>query len=166
MYILREANSLDDFEAFLALKSQKDAIKWSGFETAPNPVTFKQYYIDKILNNPKTHVLFLCDADVESCPIVGYSQYDDVTDEEVEVRGTVIKKSYQGTDAIGALNKMLAELHVKLGHKRRISWASERNKASEMNLIKGGWVKTEEFEIRILPLLGGEHKFYKWVKVL
>lgn len=164
MYILREAKSLDDFDAFLALKSQKDAIKWSGFETAPDPVRFKQYYIEKILNNPKTHVLFLCDADVEGCPIVGYNQYDDVAPGEIEVRGTVIKKSYQGTDARGAFNELLAEHHLEYKHLKRTTWISEKNKASEINTANVGYQKTDVFEVRQLPLLGGEHKFYKWVK--
>lgn len=164
MYIIREANSLDDFEAFLALKSQKDAIKWSGFETAPDPVKFKQYYIDKILNNPITHVIFLCDADAEGCPIAGYNQYDDVAEGEIEIRGTVIKKNYQGTDARAAFNDLLTAHHQELGHVKRITWISEKNKASEMNAVSVGWTKTDVFEIRNLPLLGGEHKFYKWIK--
>lgn len=164
MYIIREAESLDDFEGFLALKSQKDAIKWSGFETAPDPAKFRQYYIDKILNNPQTHVFFLCDADVEGCPIVGYNQWDDISDEEIEIRGTVIKKNYQGTDAREAFNQLLTELHMKLGHVRRSTWISEKNRASEMNAVTVGWTKTDEYEIRNMPLLGGEHRFYKWVK--
>ena len=164
MYIIREANSLDDFEAFLALKSQKDAIKWSGFETAPDPVKFKQYYIDKILNNPITHVIFLCDADAEGCPIAGYNQYDDVAEGEIEIRGTVIKKNYQGTDARAAFNDLLTAHHQELGHVKRITWISEKNKASEMNAVSVGWTKTNVFELRNLPLLGGEHRFYKWVK--
>jgi hypothetical protein len=164
MYILKEANSLDDFDAFLALKSQKDAIKWSGFETAPDSVKFKQYYIDKILNNPKTHVFFLCDADMEGCPVVGYRQYDQVSEEVIEVRGTVIKKNYQGTDALEALNSLLAKHYNEKGYKAFSAWISEKNKASEYNSVRSGWTKTDEYEIRNLPLLGGEHKFYKWIK--
>ena len=164
MYILKEANSLDQFDAFLALKSQKDAIKWSGFETAPDPEKFKQYYIEKVLNNPQTHVLFLCDADVEGCPIVAYTQYDDVSNIEVNIRGTVIKKSYQGTDARGALNKLTADHHHIKGHKLYVTWISEKNIASLTNILHQGYTKTDEYEIRYLPLLGGEHRFYKFVK--
>lgn len=164
MYILREAKSLDDFDAFLALKSQKDAIKWSGFETAPDPDKFKQYYIEKILNNPITHVLFLCDADVEGCPIVAYTQYDDVSSTEVEIRGTIIKKRYQGTDAMAALNKLTLEHHINKGHKVFVTWASENNIASVTNMLNEGYIKTEEFDVRNLPLLGGEHRFFKFTK--
>lgn len=163
MYIIREAKTLDDFDAFLALKSQKDAIKWSGFETAPDPIRFKQYYIEKILNNPITHLIFLCDADEEGCPIVGYNQYDDVVEGEIEIRGTVIKKNYQGTDARECFNHLLTQHHKDLGHNKRITWISEKNKASEMNAACVGWTKTDVFEVRNLPLLGGEHRFFKWV---
>lgn len=164
MYILREANSTDDFDAFLALKSQKDAIKWSGFETAPDPERFKQYYIEKILNNPKTHVLFLCDADEKDCPIVAYTQYDDISPIEVEIRGTVIKRQYQGTDAYGELNRLTMEHHIHKGHKIFVTWASENNIASVVNMLKEGYIQTDVFDVRNLPLLGGEHRFFKFIK--
>lgn len=164
MYILREAKSVDDFEPFLALKSQKDAVKWSGFETAPDPVKFKQYFIEKILNSPNTHVFFLCDKDIEDCPVVGYRQYDQMADKTIEIRGTTIKKNYQGTDALEALNELLNRHYMERGYRVFITWISEKNKASEINAINGGWTKTNVFEVRNLSLLGGEHRFYKWVK--
>ena len=166
MYILREANSIDDFDAFLALKSQKDAVKWSGFETAPDPDRFRQYYIEKVLNNPKTHVLFICDADEEGCPIVAYNQYDDITPIEVEIRGTVIKRQYQGTDAMEALNRLTIEHHINKGHKTLITWASEKNVVSVANMINEGFIQTDIFDVRNLPLLGGEHRFFKFIKEL
>lgn len=166
MYILREAKTIDDYESFLALKSQKDAIKWSGFETAPDPVRFKQYFIEKVLNDSKTHVFFLCDQSVEGSPVVGYRQYDQVSDVEILVRGTTIKKSYQGTDALNALNALLNQHYEEKGYKVFVAWISEKNKASETNAINGGWTKTDIYEVHNLPLLGGEHRFYKWVKEL
>ena len=164
MYILREAKSLDDYEAFLALKSQKDAVRWSGFESAPDPLRFKQYYIEKVLNNPATHLFFLCDDSEESCPIVGYRQYDQMSDLAIEIRGTTIKKSYQGTDALAALNTLMRKHYKEKGFISFVTWISEKNKASEMNTINEGWTKTDTYEIRHLPLLGGEHKFFKWIK--
>lgn len=166
MYILREAKSIDDFEAFLALKSQKDAIKWSGFKTAPDPNRFRQYYIEKVLNNPRTHVLFICDNDVDGCPIVAYNQYDEVSATEVEIRGTVVKKSYQGTDAFEALNKLTTKHHEEMGHKVFVTWASENNTVSVLNLLREGYSQTDNYELRDLPLLGGVHRFFKFVKVV
>ena len=166
MYILREAVSVDDFEAFLQLKSQKDAVMWSGFVSAPKRESFKQYFINKVLNDPLTHVFFLCDQDVEGCPVVAYRQYNQVSDDEIEVRGTTIKKSYQGTDVLGTLNSLL-ELHYREKKYRKFStWISEKNKASEINAVNMGWTKTDLFEVKDMPLLGGEHRFFKWVKVI
>ena len=166
MYSLREATSLDDFDAFLALKSQKDAIKWSGFSTAPERESFRKYFIERILNDSSTHVFFLCDNCIEGCPVVAYRQYNQLSDDEVEVRGTTIKKSYQGTDALGALNSLLDIHYKEKGFRKFTTWISEKNKASEINAVNMGWIKTEIFETRNLPLLGGEHKFFKWVKEL
>lgn len=165
MYTLREACTLDDFEDYLALKSQKDAIKWSGFTSAPERESFKTYFIDRVLNNPVTHVFFLCDQDVEGAPVVGYRQYDQISDTEIEIRGTSIKKSYQGTDAIEALNTLL-EIHYKeKGYNVFTAWISEMNKASEYNSSRNGWVKTEEFVVKEMPLLGGAHRFFKWIRI-
>lgn len=53
-----------------------------------------------------------------------------------------------------------------LGMIEHIAWVSGQNIASKRVFEKNGFVKTKEFEIRNLPLLGGEHKFYKWIKEL
>lgn len=163
MYFIREANTLDDFDAFLALKSQKDAVKWSGFEAAPNPDNFKRYFIERVLNNPLTHVMLLCKHDGEGNSIIGYRQYDQISENEIEIRGTTIKREYQGTDAIEALNTLMVKHYKEKGYKLFSAWVSEKNKASEYVNRIAGWTKTNECIIQNIPLLGGEHKFYKWV---
>ena len=45
-----------------------------------------------------------------------------------------------------------------------MSWVSDKNIASYKRYEKLGFIRMEEFEIRNQPLLGGEHKFYKWIK--
>ena len=45
-----------------------------------------------------------------------------------------------------------------------VSWVSDKNIASYKRYEKLGFIRMDEFEIRNLPLLGGEHKFYKWIK--
>ena len=45
-----------------------------------------------------------------------------------------------------------------------IVWVSEQNIASNKVFLKLGFTKTSECEIRKLPLLGGDHKFYKLIK--
>ena len=166
MYYLKEASSIEEFEAFLELKSQKDAVKWSGFETAPEREAFFAYYVERILNNPTTHVMFLHDVDKDGDTIIGYVQYDDIDKEQVETRGSVILKRYQGIGAYQVMIEMLHDLFIENGIKKIETWASEKNKPSVYNLEIEGYNKLDEYDIRNIPLLGGEHKFYKWVKEL
>ena len=163
MYFLTKA-TIEDFEVFLALKSQKDAIKWSGFTSAPDRDSFLVYYKGRVLANPETQVMFLHDDEMEGAPIVGYIQYNILSEEDIEMRGSVLKKSYQGTDAYVAMSNLLSE-HIKLlGYRRAVGWVSEKNASSLASSAERGWVKTDEYEIRNLPLLGGEHRFVKCVK--
>ena len=164
MYYLKEATSEnEDFEAFLELKSQTDAIKWSGFETAPKRSNFKKYYVEKIINNSKTHVMLLHDTE-EDDSIIGYVQYDDITAESVETRGSGIIKRFQGIGAYQIMSELLHEIFKEKGVKYIETWASEKNKPSVYNLEVEGYTRLDEYEMRNLPLLGGEHRFYKWIK--
>jgi hypothetical protein len=165
MYYLSKA-TLEDFDVLLALKSQKDAIRWSGFKSAPDKDSFLVYYKERVLANPKTQIMFLHDNEVEGAPIVGYIQYDVLSIEDIEMRGSVIKKSYQGTGAYVAMSNLLAEHLKKLGYKRAVGWVSEKNSSSLANSRERGWEITDEYEIRYLPLLGGEHRFLKCIKTL
>ena len=166
MYYLKEATSLDDFDAFLALKSQKDAVKWSGFESAPDPERFRTYFVERVLNNPVTHVMLLHDGDAEGEPVVGYVQYDDLDDTHVETRGSVILKRYQGTGANQIMSDLLDEVFRSKGIRFIETWASEKNLPSVYNMQIKGYTRLDEFDIRNLPLVGGEHRFFKWVKQL
>jgi len=51
----------------------------------------------------------------------------------------------------------------ELGAKHIFSWVAEDNIASFKRYEKLGFRKTQEVDKRYLPLLGGEHVFYKWV---
>ena len=163
MYYLTKA-TINDFEALLALKSQKDAIKWSGFTTAPDREKFLEYYMTKVLDNPKTGMMFLRDDEIEGNPIVGYIQYDIISPEDIEMRGSVIKKSYQGTGAYVIMSKLLHKYLKEQGFKHAIGWVSENNASSLARLEERGWHRTDEYEVRNLPLLGGEHRFVKCIK--
>lgn len=163
MYYLTKA-TIDDFDALLALKSQKDAIRWSGFTTAPDRKKFLEYYNTRVLANPNTGMMFLRDDEVEGSPIVGYIQYDIISDEDIEMRGSVVKKSYQGTGAYVIMSQLLHQYLKKQGFKRALGWVSENNASSLANSIERGWKMTDEYEVRNLPLLGGEHRFVKCIK--
>lgn len=53
-----------------------------------------------------------------------------------------------------------------LGGRIGITWIAEDNVASYRRFENEGFTRTGKYEIRNLPLLGGEHKFFKWIKQL
>ena len=163
MYKLTKAQ-MEDFEPFLALKSQKDAIKWSGFSAAPERDTFRRYYEERVLANPNTVIMFLRDLEVDGAPIIGYIQYDILSNDEVELRGSVIKKSYQGIGANIVMSELLFQELRAEGFKKAYGWVADNNLPSVLNAERRGYIKTEVAEIRQLPLLGGDTLFHKWVK--
>ncbi len=64
------------------------------------------------------------------------------------------------------MTKFFIDKMKNIGYKKAICWVSDKNIPSEHNTTINKIIKTTEFEIRNLPLLGGEHKFFKWVKIL
>lgn len=164
MLYLYRVNCIEDFDFFLNLKSQKDAIKWSGFDSAPDPISFKQYFIDKILNDSNAYVYYLKD-DKDDIPM-GYIQFNKETDEIVEGRGTNILKPYQGCGLLEEMTQLMFEEARKEGFKYMYTYASEKNQPAIHNLIINGYEKTEIYELRSMMAQEEEHKFYKWVKQL
>lgn len=165
MYYLYEVSRIEDFETFFLLKSQKDAVKWSGFEKAPDRDVLYRYFEEKILGNPNTHVFYMKDSE-ENDSVVGYKQYDDIGEDTVEIRGTVIFKRYQGcglNDVFSVLlGKHFAERHIK----KLITYISESNKASLINIKYCGFNKTHDYEDREMKAFGEVQRFYKWEKYL
>lgn len=166
MLYIHKVNSIDDFEEFYLLKCQKDAIAWSGFDNAPDKEKLRRYFIDRVLNNPCTHVYFLRDTESPEELCMGYEQFDLTPNAIVEMRGTIIKKKYQGLGYYEDLRRLIEEKIIELNATRIESWCSEQNAASMAGSDELGWYRTDVFKMVSLPLLGGEHKFYKWIKEL
>lgn len=164
MLYLYRVNSIDDFDFFLKLKSQKDAIKWSGFDSAPDPLAFKRYFIEKILNDKNAYVYYLKD-DKDDIPM-GYIQFNKDNNEVVEGRGTNILKPYQGCGLLEEMTQLMFEEARKEGFKHMYTYASENNLPAISNLKINGYIKTEEYELREMKALAENHKFYKWIKEL
>jgi len=162
MYYLYEVSKIEDFEPFYLMKCQKDAIKWSGFDTAPDKERLRQYFIDRILNNDRTHVFYMKDTESDDA-VVGYKQYDDIDETTIEIRGTIIFKRFQGCGLNEEFGRLLGEHFVKRGIKRLVTYVSEQNKVSVANVIYSGFKKTEKFEDREMKALGQVHRFYKWI---
>lgn len=161
MYYLYEVSSLEDFEPYYLLKCQKDAVKWSGFEKAPDRDVLLKYFNERVLGNPQTHLFYMKDSD-ENDAVVGYKQYDDIDDVTVEIRGTVIFKRYQGCGLNDKFSLLLGDHFMDRGIRRLITYISENNKASLLNIKYCGFHKTEEYEDREMRAIGEVQRFYKW----
>lgn len=164
MLYLYRVSKIEDFDFLLELKSQKDAVKWSGFDTAPDPQEFKRYFIDKILNDPNAYVYYLKD-NKHDIPM-GYIQFNRETDTIIEGRGTNILKCYQGCGLLGEMTVLMFEEAKKEGFKTMYTYASEKNIAALYNLQENGYIMTEEFELREMKGQEEKQKFYKWIKEL
>lgn len=164
MLYLYRVSKIEDFDFFLKLKSQKDAIKWSGFSEAPNPDIFKQYFIDNILNNPNSYVYYLKD-DSDNIPM-GYIQFNSESDTVVEGRGTNILKCYQGCGLLDEMTKLMFAKAKEEGFKTMYTYASEKNLPAIYNLQSNGYIRTDIYEERMMQAQNESHKFYKWIKIL
>lgn len=157
-----QVTSESDFSTYYKLKCQEDAILWSGFKSKPNEQVLYNHFENRILKSDNIIIYYLKDND----SIIGYAQATIINDEEVEFSATNIFGEFQGQGYLQDMTILFLKEMKRKGFKRILGWASERNKPAEFNLKFNKFVKTEEFEIRSMPLLGGEHKFYKWVKEL
>ena len=164
MLYLYKVSKIEDFDFLLELKSQKDAVKWSGFDSAPDPINFKKYFVDRILNDPNAYVYYLVDTDGKEP--MGYIQFNKDNDTTIEGRGTNILKRYQGCGLLEEMTKLMFEEARKEGFKLMYTYCSDKNIASLYNLKVNGYVQTEEFEMREMKGQSELHKFYKWIKEL
>ena len=150
------------FNDFYRLRCDENNVKWSG-HIAPPLLENLYKFVEKCIHDENRFV-FLAYNDENEC--IGYV-YCDVDDSQ-----QVIESSYgvyypyngkgYGTQIIEFSNRY-AQL---LGMKEHIAWVSEQNIASNRVFQKHGFVNTKECEIRNLPLLGGNHTFYKLTKIL
>ncbi len=163
MDYLSEMNDLSDFEALLQMKSQKDAIVWSGFEKGPDPETYKQYVLDSIINNPKNHLFILKDEATDEA--MGYCQFVEEENGVFEGRGSGILKKFQGCGLAEEMALLFLEKAKEYGCKYMYSWCSEKNLPSINALLSGGWNKTDVCKHYHMNATNEDHLFYKWEKV-
>ncbi len=112
----------------------------------------------------ETRFVFLAFNEQEQCVGYCYCDIDDVNKTIESAYGvdfSQTRKGY-GTQIIDFVN----HYGRILGMKEHIAWVSEQNIASNKVFQKFDFTNSGEYEMRNLPLLGGEHKFYKLTKVL
>lgn len=91
---------------------------------------------------------------------------DKVNDTTYELSSSGVLSKYTGMGIGTYTVRKRIDIIKQLGGKTCFTWISEGNIASYRRFLKEGFTRTNECEIRNLPLLGGEHKFFKWIKEL
>ena len=153
---------LADFDALLQMKSQKDSVIWSGFEKGPDPVSYKTYISENVINNPKNHLFIFKDGDTHDA--MGYCQFVEEDNGVFEGRGSGILKQYQGCGLAEVMGALFIEKAKEYGCKYMYSWCSEKNIPSINALLSSGWEKTDICKHYHMNATNDNHLFYKWEK--
>jgi RimJ/RimL family protein N-acetyltransferase len=147
------------FEDYYRLKCDPVNIAWTGFEHPPEKDTL-QIWFEIQINNEKRDIFLFYD-EINSC--VGYCYFDYIDNKTFE-ESIGVYSQFSGQGIATAITNFEIEFAQNHGYTQIKSWISEQNTASIKRVIKNGFIKSSLYEIRKLPLLGGEHKFYKYVK--
>ena len=150
------------FEDYYALRCEENNIAWTGYTHKPDKEQLRQWCVSQI-NNPSRDI-YLVYTNAGVC--VSYLYIDWAADGLSAEGGSGTACAWEGkgigTDTLVFSMRKAREKGVRLF----VSWVSENNIASYRRYEKLGFEKTDEYEMRNLPLLGGEKKFYKYIKVL
>ena len=160
MDYLDEMKDFTDFDALIQIKSQKDSVIWSGFDKGPDPVSFRKYIAENVINNPKNHLFILKDGETNEA--MGYCQFVEEENGIFEGRGSGILKKFQGCGLADIMGKLLLEKAAEYGCKYMYSWCSENNLPSINSLVSNGWIKTETYKQCHMNAINQDHTFYKW----
>lgn len=150
------------FNDFYKLRCDENNIRWSGHITPPSRANLYKF-VEKCIHEENRFV-FLAYSDKNEC--IGYV-YCDVDDNQKTIESSYgVYYPYNGQGYGTQIIEFSNRYGKLLGMQEHIAWVSEHNIASNRVFQKNGFVKSNEVEIRKLPLLGGEHNFLKWVKKL
>lgn len=153
--------TINDFEDLFLIKCDKANVQWGGFENIPNRQSFYEWFIRQIYSSFRT--IYLVYEHTHPCAFFYIDKENDTT---YELSSSGVLSEYAGKGIGTYTVQKRIEIIKALGGKICITWISEHNIASYKRFIKEGFTRTNEYETRNLPLLGGEHKFYKWIKEL
>ena len=154
----------EDFLIYLKIKSDEEAVKFSGFKTAPDPVKFRGVF-DKIMENPTQHLLYLCDKENNDA-VASSFHYQENDSETVEGLGYNVFPEYRGLGLGGLMMLLVNERCASEGFKYRLSIVAESNIPSIKNLEKSGAYPTGKYEMRWLEALEREEKYLFYIKEL
>jgi RimJ/RimL family protein N-acetyltransferase len=160
MKLIPKTITIDLFEDFFKLKSDPNDVAWSGYKQAPDKSKFKEWVEDKIRNENFYLYLFYDENNV----CIGYIAFCSIGDKIIEHRSLGVLSKHTGQGLATEMTGFLIDFARKNNYTRIYGYVSERNIASIKQYLKNSFIKTSDFEIRELPLLGGSHKFYKYIK--
>lgn len=149
-----------DMDKFYALRCEQNNIAWTGYISPPQLINFIEWY-NKQLGNSKREIYFLKEKD----ELLGYLYVDFISSESLEI-GYGISEAESGKGLGTLMIGLFLKLAKSQGSRSVIALVSEKNISSQKCLLKNGFRKTSQFEVRILPLICGSSKFYTWVKQL
>lgn len=93
------------------------------------------------------------------CVIFYIDKIDDIS---YELSALGVLSDYRGRGIGTYTVNVRLDIIKELGGRYCFTWIAEDNTASYRRFEKLGFRKTEEFEIREIPKLGGMHRFYKY----
>ena len=163
-YFIDALPTEEDFLIYLRIKSDEEAVKYSGFKTAPNPIKFRGVF-DKIMEDPKQHLLYLCDKENLGA-VASTFHYQENDKETVEGLGYNVFPEYRGLGLGGLMMRLVNKKCASEGFKYRLSIVAESNIPSIKNLEKSGAYPTGKYEMRWLDALGREEKYLYYIKEL
>ena len=157
-------NTEKDFEAYFIIKSEKDAVAFSGFSAAPNRELFRQVY-DKLMNSQNECLYYLVDQE-RDCEVAGTFHLVKKDDETAEVGGYNVFEKYRGL-ALGNLMMLkIKDICKQSGYRYLTSEIAENNIASIKSIERSGAHFTGEYDMRTLQVFGGEIRFLHYIDEL
>ena len=151
----------NEFEDLYKIKCDKANIQWGGFKEAPNRINFLKWYKSQLISNKRSIYLVY-----EGNEVCAFFYIDKIDNRTYELSSSGVLSVFSGRGIGTYTVNTRIDIIRSLGGKICITWIAENNIGSYKRFEKIGFVRTDEYEVRNLPLLGGEHKFYKWVKKL
>lgn len=164
-FTFRKAVNTDkDFEAYLSIKSEKDAVAFSGFITAPNRERFRQAY-EKLMKSSNEHLYFLVDLEHDDA-VAATSCMREKDDMVAEIGGYHVFEKYRGMHLGCLMILKIKDICKQMGYRQLVSAVAENNIASIKSIERSGAHFTGEYDMRTLPVFGGDIRFLHYIDEL
>lgn len=134
--------SIEDFEDYYSIRSEKTNLFWTGYDKAPNIVKFKEWFKNRILEKDKTLYLLICNKKcIGSLNIDFYGDF--------ALIGYSVKESYTGK----GIGTFIVDNAIKILMKHKEislvkAWINFQNISSIKVIEKNKFFRTGVTEIR------------------